>query len=328
MTPQQPPAFRAQTHIPFWRRTPPAVFPPLMGLFGLALAWGRAVEPFSVPRAISDLLLGAVALVFLFALGAYGAKLVKRPGVVVEDLRILPGRTGLAAMSLCALLLAVGLVPIMPIAAQALLFAGLAVHLGLAALMIHSLMTSPPEARQVTPAWHLSFVGFVVAPLSAAPLGFDLLAQALLAGTMAIAALIYGASAAQVLRRGTPPSLRPLLAIHLAPVCLFGTTAMLLDLTGLAVAFAGLASAGFVALVLSARYLTAAGFSALWGAFTFPLAAFSGLMLDLGGQGATFRIVGGVTLVAATLLIPWIAAKVLQLWIKGALAVKTNAAVA
>ncbi|MDJ0825969.1 MAG: tellurium resistance protein [Rhodobacter sp.] len=328
MTSQQPPAFRAQARVPFWRRTPPAVFPPLLGLFGLAQAWGQAAAPFGVPRGVSELLLGAIALFYAFALAAYLAKAAARPAVVLEDLRILPGRAGIAAMTLCLLLLAAGLAPIAPSAARGLLFAGLAAHFGVAALVAYSLMSGPAEARKVTPAWHLSFVGFIVAPLSAAPLGHTSLAGAILAGTAAVAALIYGVSVAQILRRIPPPPLRPLLAIHLAPLALFGSASVLLGLTDLALVFAGLASVVALALLLSARTLTSAGFSPLWGAFTFPLAAYSGLMLGLADQGQIFRIVGGVTLVAATLLIPWIAVRVVQMWVRGTLAAKTNAAVA
>ena len=326
MTSRQPPAFHAQGRVPFWRRTPPSVFPPLMGLFGLALAWERAAEPLGVPRAVSEMLLGAVVMLFLFALAAYLAKLAKRPAVIVEDLRILPGRAGLAAGPMCIMVVSPGLVPHAPALGRWLLFGGLVAHGGLAVRVVHGLLTGPVEARQVTPVWHLSFVGFIVAPLSAAPLGFTGLAQAVLAGTAAAAALIYGVSLAQLIRRNPPPPLRPLLAIHVSPLALCGTASLLLGLTGFAVVFAGLASLVVAMLLLNARYLTAAGFSPLWGAFTFPLAAYAGLMLGLAGHGAIFGAVGGLGLVAGTVLIPWIAARILQMWARGALAAKTNAA--
>ncbi|MDF0599427.1 tellurium resistance protein [Psychromarinibacter sp. C21-152] len=314
--------------VAFWRRTPPAVFPPLMGLFGLALAWRRASEAFDRLGWVSDLLLGAVTLLFLGALAAYAAKAMRRPGAVIEDLRVLPGRLGLAALSMSVMLLAAGLVPFAPGAARVVLVCGLGLHGMLAALVIYVLVASPPEGRMVTPAWHLTFVGFIVAPLAAVPLGLPGVAWAAFYGTLPVAALIFAVSAVQFATRPPPAPLRPLLAIHLAPMALFGTAGVLLGLTGVALAFCAGAAVLFVALVVWNVPLRAAGFSPLWGAFTFPLAAFAGLLLLLSPVAAPFRVTGGVLLVLATLLLPWIAAKVLQMWAKGALAVKTNSAVA
>lgn len=68
-----------QVSVPYWRRTPPAAFPPIMGLFGLALAWRRASEDLAITEAVSDLVLGAATLLFLFAAGSYLAKTLARP---------------------------------------------------------------------------------------------------------------------------------------------------------------------------------------------------------------------------------------------------------
>ncbi len=299
-----------------------------MGLFGVSLGWRRATEAFGIGPGWADLILGAAFFGFVFIAGSYLAKLIYRPGVVIEDLRILPGRAGLPALSMSVILLAAGLVPLFPRAAVFLLMFGLVLHCVIAALVILALVTGPVEQRQVTPVWHLAFVGFIVVPLAAAPLGFAALASYVLAGTMVLAALIYGISLAQLVRRDPPPPLRPLLAIHLAPISLFGTAAHLLGLGTAALVMAGLASAVLAALLIRARYLTVAGFSPLWGACTFPLAAWSGLMLALAGQAEIFRIAGGLGLVAATLLTVWITGRVLRMWASGTLAAKTNAATA
>jgi tellurite resistance protein len=81
-----------------------------------------------------------------------------------------------------------------------------------------------------------------------------------------------------------------------------------------------------IALVASGRWLLAAGFSPLWGALTFPLAACAtASMLALGTPGLW---IGTVLMVAASALNPVVAQKVLKMWAKGQLAVKTNAATA
>jgi tellurite resistance protein len=313
-----------------WRRTPPAIFPPIFGLMGLGLAWRRAEGVFGVPAAVAELILGMVTLLYLFALLAYLAKMARRPGVLAEDLRILPGRAGLAAMTLSILLFAAVLERYDAGAARVMLFAGLATHGGLAVMVIRALLTGPAEQRRVTPVFHLSFVGFILAPLTAVPLGYTGLSEWVVYLTGAAAVLIWGESLRQFAAAGVPAPLRPLLAIHLAPACLLGTAALLLGWTGLATGFAWLSLALVALFAASARWITAAGFSPLWGAFTFPLAAFASLMLLMAGyvSGGAFRAIAGVALVAATLVIPPIVVKTMQLWAKGQLAVKTNAATA
>lgn len=305
--------------------TPPALFPPIMGLFGLGLGWRAGAGDFALPPGLGEVILGAVSLLYLFTLMAYLRKLLARPGVLAEDLRILPGRAGLGAMVLCLYLLAASVVPYAAGLARGILWLGLAAHVAMLAVLIGTLLTGPAEQRRVTPVWHLNFVGFIVAAAPAASLGLTGLAEAILWGTGAIAILIWGESARQFLVASVPAPLRPLLAIHLAPLAVLGIAAASLDLAGLAGAFAITAAIVLVVLGLSVRWLMAAGFTPFWGAFTFPLAATATLWLTLGG---VWRIPGGLALVAATLFVPWVAAQVIRLWGKGQLGPRTNAAIA
>ena len=311
-----------------WRRTPPAIFPPILGLAGLSVAWLRATDAFGVPPGAGQALMGAVTLLYLFALVAYATKVARRPGVVAEDIKVLPGRAGLAAMSMAGMLLALAALSFTPGLAPWVLGLALALHGLILGLVIRFLVTGPPEARHVTPVFHLTFVGFIVAPIAGVPLGWGMVSTVIFWATLAMAVAIWGASARQLVRRDVPAPLRPLLAIHLAPASLLGTVAMLLGHSTLGLVFGVFAILVFAALLVRARWIAEAGFSPLWGAFTFPLAAFSSLMMILGavGQGEAFRVIGGLALVAATLVIPWIAVKVGQMWIKGVLAAKTNAA--
>ncbi|MCB2135722.1 MAG: tellurium resistance protein, partial [Rhodobacteraceae bacterium] len=140
-----------------------------------------------------------------------------------------------------------------------------------------------------------------------------------------MAAAIWAVSAERLITERVPQPLRPLLAIHLSPAALFGLVAQSQDLEVVAVGFACLSAALLAALVLHFRWLTVSGFSALWGAFTFPLAATANLWLTLGG---VWLYPGIAALLAATVLVPWIAYRVLKLWLSGKLAVVTNAATA
>ncbi|WP_246020421.1 TDT family transporter [Aliigemmobacter aestuarii] len=302
-------------------RVPPAAFPAVMGLFGLGLALRRAAEALQFTPALPDLFLGGVSLLWVFCLVAYGAKLARRPSVLLEDLRVLPGRAGINALNLSGMLFAATLVPFSPDAARVILFAFLALHAALALVMIRVLLAAPPEAREVTPVWHLSFVGFIIGAVSAVPLGLTELATWILYGTIPVALGIYAASLVQLVRRVPPAPLRPLLAIHLAPASLFTIVAASLGLGQIALGFLVLAGVIVTALIFAAQWMTVSGFSPLWGAFTFPMAAFCSAMLALG-----FDITATFALIPAVGFIPFVAFRVMQAWAKGALAAKTNAA--
>lgn len=321
-----PPPIPPKTRL--FQRTPPAVFPPILGLFGLGLGWRRASDIFGVTTAFADAILGAVTLVYLFCVLAYVAKLIQRPATFFEDLKVLPGRAGLIAMMLSGYLLAATLVPFSTALATTILIIAFIGHLLVSGRVLWMLITGPKEARSVTPVWHLLFVGFILSPLASLPLGYHMAALLAFWVSLPIALIIYGASLAQFLRASVPAPLRPLLAIHLAPASVIGTVAFLIGEPLLGILL-GLLAVGIASLlILRIRWVTEAGFSPLWGAFTFPLAAFATLllMLNLVVGAGPMRILAGLTLVAATLIIPPIAYKVLQMWAKGVLAVKTNAA--
>jgi len=336
--PKRPPYFPPPTPKPakvaIFARMPPAVFPSIMGAFGIGLAWRAYAISFAKEPIISEFLLGATSLLFLFTLLAYASKVVRRPGVVLDELKVLPGRAGMAAGSLCIALMAVTLVPYAPSVARIVLGLAISSHVALALLIIWVFANGPPEQRQVTPVWHLSFVGFIVLALSAIPLGYLAFAQIIFLATVLAAFVIYAISIGQMIRRDPPPPLRPLLAIHLAPVSLFATVSILFGYPQIALASASLATLVLALLLVKARYLVAAGFSPLWGAFTFPLAAYTSVLLTLGGMGLgplygdVARVAGLCLLVAGSGLIGYILYRVLKMWAKGTLAAKTNAATA
>lgn len=318
-----PPPSLAPPPSRLFARTPPAIFPPILGLLGLGLAWRRGIDLFGLPAGLAEAFLGAVSLLWAFATLAYLAKLARRPGVVVQDLAILPGRAGLAAGTLAAMLFAAVLGPYAPAGARAVLIFALGAHLAVMALVARQILTGPEEGRVVNPAWHLVFTGPIIGAFAAAQLGLPGLARALFWPTLAVACAIYAVSLVQLIRRIPPAPLRPLLAVHLSVASLMASVAALTGQGALALVFAALGAAMLAGLVAFARWVTAAGFNALWGAFTFPAAAFAGCLLILGGP---FAMAGGLALVAATGVVLPIAIGVMQLWARGTLAARTNAA--
>ncbi len=309
-----------------WQQVPPAIFPPILGLFGLGLGWRRAPEVFPVPREAGETILGAVSLLFLFALLAYLAKIVRRPSALSDDLRILPGRAGVSTASMAAMLFAATLLPYSPGLARGVLVAALAAHLLVIVLVARALWGAPLAQRRMTPVWHLTFVGPIVAGVAGAGLGWRAATEINLILSLGAAATIWGGSLVLLAKNPVPAPLRPTLSIHLSPAALLGIVAAALGHDGLALAFGWLSILIMAVLLLRLGYLVAAGFSPFWGAFTFPLAAFANLMLVLAPlHGGLYRGLGGGALVAASIAIPIIAFKVLRMWAAGSLAAKTNA---
>ncbi len=291
----------------FWRRTPPALFPSMMGLMGLGLAWraasgfdGLAVSPW-----ISHVVLGVGGIIYLFMLACYLSKLSMRPGVIMQDLTPVPGRAGVSAITLTLFLFAAAMVPLSPTVARAALFVGLLGHMFIAVLVV-IVMARAEKGFVVSPAWHLTFVGFIVACLSAVPLGYIGLSQSILGVTVLIAAIIYAVSLLQLSKADMPPPLRPMLAIHLAPLSLFTGVAALLSKGVFVLIFAVLAIGLAGVLISRLRYLTAAGFSPLWGAFTFPIAALSVALFSLAPQTMLFGWIALAPLALASVLTPFI----------------------
>jgi len=311
-----------------WRRTPPAIFPPMMGLFGLGLGWRvLAAQPGMSPVApVSDVILGATALLYAFALIAWISKPLRRPLVVLEDLSVLPGRAGLAALALCLALLSAAIAPYQPTLALGIVVAALVALITIGMLIGWAMMTGPEEARVVTPVFHLSFAGYIMAPLSLIQLGYTGFSTGVLIATTAAAFAIWFVSLRQLIKRIPPAPLRPLLAIHLAPASLFSVVSAQLGFPEIAFGFALLALGILACLILFLRWILVAGFTPLWGALTFPLAASaSASILSLGEVGLW---IGSLLLFLATGFIPWVAMKILKSWASGQLAAKTNAATA
>lgn len=317
-----PPEFPPR-RLPAFARTPPAIFPPILGLLGLVVALRLGLNIQGLPREVGDLAAGLVLPLWAFAACIYILKLSRRISVIVDDLKVMPSRGALAAGTVGGMIAAGLLGGFAPRLAAGLLILMLVLHAVLALLTLRTLLSLPPEARVVNPGWHMTFAGFIVAAPAAVSLGLPELARVLLFATLPVALGIWGASLVQLVRQSPPPPLRPMLAIHLAPASLMATTASLLGFEGLAAILAWAVAGMALALVAALRWITVSGFSALWSALTFPLsAAATALMRQDGALGWA----GQGVLVLALVAVPWIAWRVLKLWPGGQLAARTNAA--
>lgn len=326
-----PPPPQIPPKVGLFRRVPPAIFPAILGLLGLVAVWRRATEVFGVPQPFVDLAAGMVTLLFLFCLAAYLVKFTYRPSVLAEDLKTLPGRTGLAALFIGLMVEAAVLAPMSPGIATSMLGLGVLGLFAIALQVLPQRLRGTDTAGPITPAMHLVFVGFILIPGAAIPLRVAEGALPWVIWYCALAAVPITLLSIRPLITGEgQPPLRPLQVIHLAPAGFVATGAFMTGqpvLGGVALAWAFVLSALYL---IRLRWLTEGEFSGFWSAFTFPVTAFAGALLaasqvlDL----EALRYLGGIILVVATLYIPTIAYRVLKLWAKGVLAAKTNAAIA
>jgi tellurite resistance protein len=302
--------------------TPPALFLVLLGLLGLGLALRKSATVTGLPGEPVEALLGALLGLWGFAIVALTVKMTRRPMVLIEDMRPLPGRAGLAAASMSGMAAGAVLLPYAPGVALVLTLVSLFAHALLAAILIN-VLAREPEGKTVNPTWQLSYVGFIAAAPVLVDLGWPGVARVIFALTFLAELGIGLMSVVQLSRRIPPAALRPMLALHLAAVGLLSTTAALIGQETLAFGLALAAAFILAALVISARWLLAAGFTPLWGAITFPLAAGATAFLTLGGN---FTPLGLILTLACLAVIPPIAWQILKLWPGGRLAAKTNAA--
>ena len=170
-------------------------------------------------------------------MGAYLGKVLRRPGVIRDELATMPGRVGMSSAVVSVYFIAVVLSPYHSgVRPGSCWWLALRLHVGLALLLIDVMRLGPPEARGVTPVWQLSFTGFIVGGLGAAGLHMPALAVAMVYAAMPVAATIWAISLVQLVRRIPPAPLRPLLALHLGPASLLTTVSVCSTTPGLRLA--------------------------------------------------------------------------------------------
>ncbi len=314
---------------PLWRSTPPAIFPVILGLVGLSHAWRGLGPAFGLPVAFGDLLFGITAALLGYFGLSYLAKLLARPGVLMEDLKSPPGRAGLSAISMGFIVLSVGLLPYGEIARYVWWF-GIVLHGVIVVFVVKSIAKAPPEGRSTTPFQLLPFVGLSTTPLAGVSLGHVLASQIFTYISLAAFAVILWQLLVKFIRVRPQPPLRPPYAIIIAPLSLFG---MAFGQFGPEAAFSGFyiaAWAGAVLLLVFAGWTTKAGFTPMWGSFTFPLATFTNINIMAMAKGygpvATTGTIAGI--VIGTVAIFYIAYRAFKMWAKRDLAKKTGAAIA
>ncbi len=313
---------------PLWKRTPPAIFPVCLGYMGLALAWRNSADVLPIPSFIGGILLGLSTAFFLYFLGFYIAKLIGRPSVIFGDLKVPPLRAGVAAIPMSMMLLAAALLPF-NISVPQVWWTGVVMQYATTILVIHALWKGKPEARVFSPFMYLTFVGPVVGPIAGVKLGYVTESYWLTIGALIAFVVITLGYAIRLLKVVPVQPLRPSIAIILAPVSLFALSFGQLEMNGLFEFFYWASWLVFAAMVALLPWMTAGGWTPLWGALTFPFAAFANVQVLALAKGYGFIAEAGLVLglFVATPIVFYIVYRSSMAWVTGALSEKSGAAV-
>ena len=299
----------------------PAVFSPILGLIALAQGLALAAQETGMGMEMAELARGLVAGLWGLAFVVHLAKVWRRPAVLIEDLRPLPGRAGLGSATIGGMAVSVTLSSHWPAAALALVLVSLALHVALIGVMLQNMYVRGESAQVPDPTWHLSFGGLLMAVPTLRLAGFDAMASGMLWLGLVASMTIWLMSLAQFLRARPPAVLRPLLAIHLAPAALLALTGAMIGATGLSRGFLVLAVLLFLAMVVRMRWLAASGFTPVWGSVTFPLAVLAQALMVHGAA-----VTGAAVLVIGIVVNIGIAWATLRMVPGGRLSLRTNAA--
>jgi len=319
-----------KNRIPLWRQTPPAIFPVCLGFMSLALGWRKAADVIpAISPDIGDLMLAASTGYFIWFLAFYLRKLTVRPMVLFEDMRTPPARAGIAAMAMSMMMLAAALLPLHVYVPQ-VWWTGVAMQVAASGIVLHALWRDPPQERYFTTFMYLTFVGPVVGPLAGIPLGYIWQSYALIYAALFAYVIVTIGILNSLWRNPLPPAFRPAMMIFLAPICLLALGFGGLGMEHVFTFFYWVGSAVALVLLFRMRWMMQGGYTPVWAAFTFPIAAFLNVQVMAVAKGHGIWAVTGVYagLLIGTPLILLIAYWSSMGWVTGELSQKSGAAIA
>lgn len=296
----------------------------------LALGWRLAADVIpGLSADIGNLMLAASTGYFVWFLAFYIRKLTVRPMVLFEDMRTPPARAGIAALAMSMMMLAAALLPLKVYVPQ-VWWTGVVLQIAASAIVLYAIWRDPREARHFTTFQYLTFVGPVVGPLAGVRLGYVWQSYVLIYAALIAYIIVTIGILATLRRTPLPENFRPAMMIFLAPVCILALGFGALGQEFAFTLFYWLGSAIAFVLLINVRWLMRGGYTPVWGAFTFPTAAFLNVQVMAVAKGhgiwATTGVYAG--LIIGTPLILWIAYRSSMAWVTGELSQKSGAAIA
>ncbi len=202
-------------------------------------------------------------------------------------------------------------------------------HLGYLACTIHSLTKVENVRATVTPTLVLPFVGLIVAAITGPQLGYITLSKLIVFSTIPSFAFILYQSALNLKYTDIPIPVRAGFVAVLAPVSIYGIAVYGLWPFNVFYVLWGCAICCALLLLMFLPWLVKGGWNPGWGAFTFPLSSFAGVMLI--GASSGFGLVAEIWAIAslglATIIVPYVVVKTYLFWASGKLTKTTGAAI-
>ncbi len=289
---------------------PVSWFASVMGLSGLTLVWQRVAHQLLPSWPIAPLLLAATLALFVVLVVTYGAKVVRYPQAVRQELAHPIKLSFFPACSVSLILLATAGLQYAPGAAYALWIADSGLHLLFTLYVMTTWMQHAYfEIQHINPAWFIPVVGNILVPIAGVPLGYVEVAWFF----FSIGIVFWGVLLAIIFYRvlfhtPLPGKLLPTLFILIAPPAAgFLAYQQLnggeLDIMARVLYYHGL----FLTLLLltQARHFLQLPFFLSWWAYSFPLAAITTATLLYAERvnSPVLLVLGGIPVVLVPMVI-------------------------
>lgn len=297
---------------PLLARLSISMFSMVMGIGGLANAWGAAHHVFGLPLVISQILLCIAVLSFVLLVVLHLAKLSFCFTEVLEEFAHPVRSSFFPAVSVAMIVLSIGVRAYSIDAAQVLWWLGATMHLAFAVTLIRRWILHAQDENVLTPAWFIPVVGNILVPVGGVPLGhveisWFFFSIGLIFWLSFFTIVLHRVLFVPVMGQRSMPTL----FILLAPPSI-GLSAYLAFTGGQAGALGDMfyCLALFIAILLASlgRHLAHGPFFMSWWAMTFPADGWAGASLNyyLARPSNYTLVISVVALAAATLIVSWI----------------------
>lgn len=145
---------------------PVSFFSIVMGMAGLAIAWGKAAEVFGVNPNVHHGLSFVTLAIFIVLIGLYTAKIVRFPEMVRAELNHPVKLSFVPTISIGLILLAICFVNLLPALSRGMWLVGAVLQLLLTLFVVGRWINHDKfEVHHINPAWFIPAVGNILLPI-------------------------------------------------------------------------------------------------------------------------------------------------------------------
>jgi tellurite resistance protein len=294
------------------------------GLFTLSGAWHRAIGfGWDIAEDISTAILNFSFVLWVILLLLYLAKLLRHPTAVLDEyLNPVQGALmALLPLSILMFVILLGQPDSVPWLALTLF--ALALQLAIAARVVSILSHGEIQQHTITPALYLPTVaGAFMGAIAMAVLGYSGWGALFFGMGLAAWALLEARVLNRLFHGFLPETLRPIIGIEMAPpaAATLAAGAIWPGLPGeVLIVGLGIASGPVLTVFLRYRLWHKVPFAVGFWSFSFPMAAFAGAMVEVVRRGHWPALVGGLSLLMASIVIAFLLYRTVILLFNGQL---------